>query len=155
MLMEKWSQFPNVFRRKILLTCLTGGGCAGIATVVFCVSKDRTLLMLGIVILLICIIKSISYWRCAAGEQYHILEGICHVPKSNSPLRLRKIVLTDVSGEEVTLLLDRKSGIKDGCCYRLYFHNSTTPQTGNAKLDAAMRSDALIGLEEIESEQLS
>lgn len=155
MVMEKWKHFPGVFRRKILLTALTGIGCGTVATVVFFVSNDRTMLMLGGIILLMCIYKAVSFWNCAAGEHYHVLSGLCHIPKSYSPLRLRKVILTDFDGKETTLLLDRKAGMKDGFYYRLYFQGALSDETGNARLDAALRSDALIGLEQIEPEEIS
>lgn len=155
MIMEKWKHFPGVFRRKILLTGLTGLGCGTVATVVFFISRDRTLLMLGCIILLMCIYKTISFWNCAAGEHYHVLSGLCHIPKSYSPLRLRKVILTDSDGTETTLLLDRKAGMKDGLYYRLYFQGTFPEETGNGKLDAALRSDALIGLEQIDPEELT
>ena len=153
--MENWKRFPGVFRKKILLTALTGLGCGIVAAVVFFVSNDRTMMMLGGLIMLMCIIKTISSWHCAAGEHYHVLSGLCHIPKSYSPLRLRKVILTDFDGKETTLFLDRKAGMKDGLYYRLYFQGSLPEETGNAKLDAALRSDALIGLELIEPEEIS
>lgn len=155
MIMDKWKHFPSVFRRKILLTALTGIGCGTIAAVVFFVSNDRTIMMLGGIILLMCIYKTVSFWNCAAGEHYHVLSGLCHVPKSYSPLRLRKVILTDFDGKEITLLLDRKAGLKDGLYYRLYFQGSVPEETGNAKMDAALRSDTLIGLEQIEPKEIS
>lgn len=155
MIMDKWKHFPGVFRRKILLTALTGIGCGTVATVVFFVSSDRTIMMLGGIILLMCIYKTVSFWNCAAGEHYHVLSGLCHIPKSYSPLRLRKVILTDFDGKETTLLLDRKAGLKDGLYYRLYFQGSVPEETGNAKMDAALRSDTLIGLEQIEPKEIS
>ena len=153
--MDKWKHFPGVFRRKILLTALTGLGCGTVAAVVFFVSNDRTMMMLGAIILLMCAYKTISFWNCAAGEHYHVLSGHCHIPKSYSPLRIRKVILTDSNGVETTLLLDRKAGIKDGLYYRLYFQGALPETTGNERLDAAMRSDALIGLEQIEPEDIA
>lgn len=153
MLMEKWKHFPGVFRRKILLTGLTGLGCGTVAVVVFIVSKDRISLILGCILLLMCFYKVVSFWKCAAGEHYHVLSGLCHIPKSYSPLRLRKVILTDIDGTETTLLLDRKAGVKDGLYYRLYFQGRFPEETGNGKLDAALRSDALIGLEQIDPEE--
>lgn len=105
--------------------------------------------------LLMCIYKTISFWNCAAGEHYHVLSGLCHIPKSYSPFRLRKVILTDKDGVETTLLLDRKTGVKDGLYYRLYFQGALPEETGRAKLDAALRSDALIGLEQIDPAEIS
>ena len=155
MIMEKWKHFPGVFRRKILLTALTGLGCGTVAAVVFFVSNDRTMMVLGGIILLMCIYKTNSFWNCAAGEHYHVLSGLCHIPKSYSLFRLRKVILTDKDGVETTLLLDRKTGVKDGLYYRLYFQGALPEETGRAKLDAALRSDALIGLEQIDPDEIS
>lgn len=155
MIMEKWKHFPGVFRRKILLTALTGLGCGTVAAVVFFVSDDRTMMVLGGIILLMCIYKTISFWNCAAGEHYHVLSGLCHILKSYSPFRLWKVILTDKDGVETTLLLDRKTGVKDGLYYRLYFQGALPEETGRAKLDAALRSDALIGLEQIDPAEIS
>ena len=154
MIMDKWKCFPGVFRRKIILTALTGIGCGTVAAVVFFVSNDRIMMILGCIILLMCIYKTVSFWNCAAGEHYHVLSGLCHIPKSNSPFRLRKVILTDKDGTETTLLLDRKAGIKDGLYYRLYFQGALPEETGSTKLDAALRSDALIGLEQIDPDEI-
>lgn len=154
MIMKKWKHFPGVFRRKILLTGLTGFGCGTVSVVVFIVSKDRISLILGCILLLMCFYKVVSFWKCATGEHYRVLSGLCHIPKSYSPLRLRKVILTDADGTETTLLLDRKAGVKDGLYYRLYFQGTFPEKTGNGKLDAALQSDALIGLEQIDPEEL-
>lgn len=155
MIIEKWKQFPGVLRRKIILTALTGIVCGTVATVVFFVSDDSTMMMLGYIILLMCIYRTISFWNCAAGEQYHVLSGLCHISKSYSPLRFRKVILTDFDGNKTTLLLDQKAGMKDGLYYRLYFHGAMREKIGSAKLDAAMCSDVLIGFEQINAEELS
>ena len=153
--MEKWKHLPSVFRRNISLTALTGLGCGAVSVVVFCVSKDQISLILGCILLLMCTYKVFSFWNCAAGAHYHVLSGLCHIPKSYSPLRLRKVILTDSNGVETTLLLDRKAGVKDGLYYRLYFQGTLPEETGSTKLDAALRSDALIGVEQIEPEEIS
>lgn len=152
--MEKWTKFPGVFRRKIILTFLTGLGCGSVAAVVHIVSHDCTLLLLGGMILLICICKCIFLWNCAVKMNYHIRSGVCRIPKSHSPLRLRKVLLIDADGEETTLLLDKKAGIKEGYCYRFYFQNRLQTSTGNLNLDAALHADALIGVEMIDADEL-
>lgn len=150
--MERWKQFPGIFRRRILLTGLTGFGCGTVAAVVYFVSKDRTLLILGCIILLICVFKVFSFWICAAGGHYHVLSGLCHISKGYSPLRFQKIEVTTDTGITTTLLIDKKAGIKDGLQYRFYFQGKSLEQTGNAMLDSAFLSDSLIGIELVELE---
>ena len=153
--MNKWKTIPGIFRRRILLTGITGLGCSIVAAVVFFVSKDRILLFLGCGILLICIGKVISYWQCASGGHYHILTGTCNVSKGYAPLRFQKVLLKTETGDVRTLLIDKKAGIRDGCRYRFYFHGEISAQTGNTKLDAAFLSESMIGMEMIESDEIS
>ena len=68
MIMEKWKHFPGVFRRKILLTALTGLGCGTVAAVVFFVSDDRTMMVLGGIILLSAYIKPFPFGTALPGS---------------------------------------------------------------------------------------
>lgn len=145
--MKRWKQFPGIFRRRILLTGLTGFGCGAIAAVVYFVSKDRTLLVLGCIILLICLYKVFSFWICAAGGHYHVLSGLCHISKGYSPLRFQRIEVTTDTGITATLLIDKKAEIRNGLRYSFYFQGKEKPETGNTKLDAAFLADSLIGIE--------
>ena len=43
----QWSQFPFVLRRKILLTFLAGIASIAVSLVIFTVTADRILLVLG------------------------------------------------------------------------------------------------------------
>lgn len=47
----QWSQFPFVLRRKILLTFLAGIASIAVSLVIFTVTADRILLVLGGLIL--------------------------------------------------------------------------------------------------------
>ena len=44
---NQWSQFPFVLRRKILLTFLAGIASIAVSLVIFTVTADRILLVLG------------------------------------------------------------------------------------------------------------
>ncbi len=64
------------------------------------------------------------------------------------------MLLIDADGEETTLLLDKKAGLKDGYCYRLYFQSELQASTGKMNLDTAIHSDSLIGVEMIDADEL-
>lgn len=51
-MINQWNQFPFVLRRKILLTLLAGLASIVISLVVFVVTADRVLLVLGGIILI-------------------------------------------------------------------------------------------------------
>lgn len=152
--MEKWTQFPSIFRRQILVSGFTGIGCSVFAAVVHFLSKDHILLMLSGVIFIFCLGKCVSLWSVAAAGRYHIVEGICQMPKGYA-LRYRKVQIIDQEGNSTTVMIDRKAGLKNGAYYRLYFQSGITNSTGNSKMDAVMLSDALIGFEEVEPEEIT
>lgn len=152
--MVKWNQFPSIFRRQILGSGFTGIGCIGLAAVVYFLSKDHILLLLSGVILIFCFGKCVSLWSVAAAGRYHIVGGICQIPKGYA-LRYRKVQIIDQEGNSTTVMIDRKAGMKNGAYYRLYFQSGINNSTGNSKMDAAMLSDALIGFEELEPEEIT
>lgn len=151
--MEKWTRFPAIFRRQIIMSGLTGIGCTGLATMVYFISKDRILLLLSGVILLFCLGKCVSLWSITATGRYHVMEGICQISKGYV-LRYRKVQITDFEGNTTTVLIDRKSVMKNDAYYRLYFQSGINNKTGNSKLDAALLSDSLIGFEEVNPEEI-
>ncbi len=153
--MTHWKQYPSILRRKFLLTIFAGVFCSTVATVVYLISNDRALLIMGCIILIICIGKAVSIWRCAADGHYHVHTGICCIPKGYSPLRLRKVLFVSHDGKTVTLLLDRNAGITEGFCYRLYLQNNSNAADNTSMLNDALRTDTLIGFERIDPEDLS
>lgn len=84
-----------------------------------------------------------------------MLSGLCRISKGYSPLRFQKIEVITATGDETTLLIDKKAGIKDGLRYDFYFHGKTPTETGSSKLDAAFLSDSLIGIELSERDDIS
>ena len=73
----QWSQFPFVLRRKILLTFLAGIASIAVSLVIFTVTADRILLVLGGLIFAASLVLGSSLWRTAARGQYEVVEGIC------------------------------------------------------------------------------
>ena len=75
-MINQWNQFPFVLRRKILLTLLAGLASIVISLVVFVVTADRVLLVLGGIILIASLIFGKSLYNTAVRGNYEVIEGI-------------------------------------------------------------------------------
>ena len=143
-MINQWNQFPFVLRRKILLTLLAGLASIVISLVVFVVTADRVLLVLGGIILIATLIFGKSLYNTAVRGNYEVIEGICTGVTTPMLRRYRKIYLTDEQGAERTLLINKSA------CYRFYFQKSSQPIIGNDYLDAALSTNSFLGYETVE-----
>ena len=141
---------PQIFIRSIFLSCMAGIGCALITVIVFFVTGDRTLLSLGSVASLLCIGKSLTLQKTVQKKRYETIEGICyHV---DYPVRrpYPKIQIEQKNGVSITLTLDRKQKIRHGHTYRFYFKQGAVPDPNDAIWFQSLKTDGIIGIEEIE-----
>lgn len=149
-MINQWNQFPFVLRRKILLTLLAGLASIIISLVVFVVTADRVLLVLGGIILIASLIFGKSLYNTAVRGNYEVIEGICTGVTTPMLRRYRKIYLTDEQGAERTLLINKSAKFQIGACYRFYFQKSSQPIIGNDYLDAALSTNSFLGYETVE-----
>lgn len=74
---NQWSETPFVLRRKILLTFLAGIASIVVSLVIFTVTADHILLVLGGIIFAASLVLGKSLWSTAARGQYEVVEGVC------------------------------------------------------------------------------
>ena len=72
---NQWNQFPFVLRRKILLTFLAGLASIALSLIIFIITTDHILLVLGSIIFLASLVLVRSLWSTIARGQYEIVEG--------------------------------------------------------------------------------
>lgn len=147
---NQWSETPFVLRRKILLTFLAGIASIAVSLVIFTVTADRILLVLGGIIFAASLVLGSSLWRTAAQGRYEVVEGICAGVSTPMLRRYRKIQLMDEQGAERTLLLSKTAKFQIGAHYRFYFQNGSRPAIGNDYLDAALSTNNFLGYELLE-----
>ena len=137
---NQWNQFPFVLRRKILLTFLAGLASIALSLIIFIITTDHILLVLGSIIFLASLVLVRSLWSTIARGQYEIVV---------SPMmrQYRKIQLIDEQGAERTLLLSKSAKFQIGARYRFYFQSSNHPTVGNDYLDAALSTNSFLGYE--------
>lgn len=146
--MEKWIHSPPLLQKRVLLTLFLGVGSISIATVMFFLSKDLTLLILSIVIFLCCIGRSIKLLHIIAAENYDIVTGTCTNIITVPFRKYRKVFLLDEAGNETTLLLGKQQMVRPGASYRFYFQRNGPAPLGNDYLDAMLSTNIFLGCEE-------
>ena len=124
---NQWNQFPFVLRRKILLTFLAGLASIALSLIIFIITTDHILLVLGSIIFLASLVLVRSLWSTIARGQYEIVEGVCSSVVSPMMRQYRKIQLIDEQGAERTLLLSKSAKFQIGARYRFYFQSSNHP----------------------------
>ena len=144
---NQWNQFPFVLRRKILLTFLAGLASIALSLIIFIITTDHILLVLGSIIFLASLVLVRSLWSTIARGQYEIVEGVCSSVVSPMMRQYRKIQLIDEQGAERTLLLSKSAKFQIGARYRFYFQKGSRPAVGNDYLDAALSTNSFLGYE--------
>lgn len=147
---NQWKQFPFALRRKILLTFLAGLASIAVSLVIFAVTSDRILLILGSIICFFSLVLAKSLWSTIALGQYETVEGVCASVSSPMLRQYRKIHVIDEQGAERTLLLSKSAKFQIGARYRFYFQKDSRPALGNDYLDAALSTNNFLGYEVLE-----
>lgn len=150
--MEKQNAIPLVLRGKAVLTFFTGVGIGMAATIIYAVSKDRTMLTLGGILFLWCLLKGWMLWRNISAGHYESITGICTSVSQPPFHRYKKVFLTLEDGQETTLLLGTQTKVKPDTWYRFYFRGGSSPRLGNDYLDAALSTNVFLGFEELAPE---
>lgn len=124
---NQWNQFPFVLRRKILLTFLAGLASIALSLIIFIITTDHILLVLGSIIFLASLVLVRSLWSTIARGQYEIVEGVCSSVVSPMMRQYRKIQLIDEQGAERTLLLSKSAKFQIGAGIVFTFKAAATP----------------------------
>lgn len=149
--MEKQNNIPPVLYTKTALTFLTGAGIGTAAALASAVSKDLTLLILGGILFLWCLLKGWMLYRSIQAGHYECVTGICNSVSQPPFRRYKKVCLTLANGKETTLLLGLQTKIKPDKRYRFYFRSGSASRLGNEYLDAALSTNVFLGCEECAS----
>lgn len=126
---------------------LAGLASIALSLIIFIITTDHILLVLGSMIFLASLVLVRSLWRTIARGQYEIVEGVCSGVVSPMMRQYRKIQLIDEQGAERTLLLSKSAKFQIGSRYRFYFQSSSRPTVGNDYLDAALSTNSFLGYE--------
>ena len=146
--MEKhtFKEWPVVLQRRWMLTGAAGAGFLLVGLVMFLTLHDRTLLMLSAVLAGLTALRCLSFYRMARDGAYETVEGVCIEIGRVGLRRLRCIRLLQYDGNECALKLNKRTRLRIGNCYRVYFRQNSS----NAGLfPELLAEDLFLGLEDM------
>lgn len=147
--MEAMKSCPRVLQRRLMLLPLIGTGCLAIGIAYFCFSYDKVFLLLSGAVFAASMVQALRLYRLIGQKKYLTAEGVCIGVAPKPMRRYRKVRLMDEAGLETTLLLDKRTRVKIGYCYRAYFKEDIRPSLGSEYLDTALSGSNFLGIEEL------
>lgn len=121
--MEKYTfkEWPNVLRRRWMLTGAAGAGFLLVGIVMYLTLNERTLLMLSALLAGFTALRCLSFYRMVCEGAYETVEGVC-IEIGRAGLRRQRCVrLLQYDGNEYTLTMDKGTRLRIGNSYRIYF----------------------------------
>lgn len=124
---NQWNQFPFVLRRKILLTFLAGLASIALSLIIFIITTDHILLVLGSIIFLASLVLVRSLWSTIARGQYgdrrRRRSSVVSAYECGSIARSN---LIDEQDAERTLLLSKSAKFQIGAPVSFLLSNAAT-----------------------------
>lgn len=145
--MKKFHEWPAALQRRWLLSGAAGLGFLAVGLVVFLVLQDRTLLMLSILLALCVTLRCVSFYRMARSDGYEVVEGVCIELGRSGMKKQRRVRLLQMDGNEYAVMLDKRTTLRIGNLYRLYFRQ--TPPSQMSGLEQHLAQDQFLGLEDL------
>lgn len=140
---------PRVLLQKLFITLFLGAGCLAVGAAYYAAARDTVFLALSGVLSIGCVWRSYSLYKMIARKNYSMSEGVC-VGITQKPMRrYRSVRLMDAEGLESTLLLDKRTRVKIGVQYRIYFKQDGRSSLGSEYLDTSLSGDCFLGIEEL------
>lgn len=142
------SEWPQALLRRWLLSAAAGVGFLLAGLTAFFALHDHILLIISALLALFTTVRCIIFYHAIAGGGYETVEGVC-VGIRRTPLRqLQTIRLMTMDGVEQTLSLDKRTHLRIGNRYRVYFRHAQT-QGGAIFPQGLQAQDQLMGFEDL------
>lgn len=123
--MMTYRDWPIVLKRKWIMTLAMGLLFFLVGVGVYLALSDRTMLLISTALVLCTALRCASfYWTIYTGN-YEITEGLCIEIGKADRQRRRKVRLLEEDGNEWAILLDKRTPIRIGNYYRIYYEDCT------------------------------
>ena len=132
--MMPYRDWPVVLKRKWIMTLVMGLQFFLVGVGVYLALNDRTMLLISTALVLCTALRCASfYWTIYTGN-YEITEGFCIEICKADRQRRRKVRLLEEDGNEWAILLDKRTPIRIGSYYRIYYEVCPGSQRGSDML---------------------
>lgn len=145
--MKKLHEWPAVLQRRWLLSGAAGLCFLAVGLVVFLTLHDRALLIISALLALCIALRCVSFYRMARSDGYEVVEGICIELGRSGMKKQRSVRLLQMDGNEYAVMLDKRSPLRIGNLYRLYFRQASPGQMSG--LERYLSQDQFLGLEDL------
>lgn len=113
----------------------------------FLTLHDRVLLMISALLALCIALLCVSFYRMARSDDYEVVKGICIELGRSGMKKHRSVCLLQMDGNEYTVMLDKRTPLRIGNLYRLYFRQAPPGQMSG--LERYLSQDQFLGLEDL------
>lgn len=144
-----FQDWPAVLRRRWLLTGAAGLGFLLVGLAVFLSIGDRVLLMLSGMLALCTVLRCVSYYRAVQCGRYKAVEGICVALGRTGLGRQRKVRLLLQDGRESVVTLDKRTDLRIGHQYRIFYRLDSTSPPGGADPQDPPGGELFLALEDL------
>ena len=115
---------------------------------------ERNFILFSWVLCGINLYQAARLYRIAKQKKYIVIEGrVSRIKGKHGIGRTCRVLIQTEDGETQELVLDKKSPLQAGQCYRFYFDENCCLTSGIRSLDAMLNVNSFYGMEEISREE--
>lgn len=144
-----FQEWPAVLRRRWILTGAAGFGFLLVGLAVFFSLEDRVLLILSGMLTLCTLLHCVEYYHTVRFRRYQTIEATCTALGRPGIGRQRKVHLLLPDGRETTVTLDKRTALRVGRQYRIFFRLNRAPPYGEPDLQDLPAGDSILALEDL------
>lgn len=147
--MASFREWPAVLQRRLVLSALLGVGFLLVGLAVFFSLRDRMLLIISGMLTACMVWRCVSFYRVAAAGVYEVVEGVCIAVGRAGMRKQRSVRLLTLDGNEYSVMLDKRTPLRIGNHYRVYFRRDLAAADLPPFLQSNFSTDQFLALEDM------
>lgn len=145
--MKPVKDWPAALRNRWFLYGAAGAGFLLVGLAAFSVLHDRMLLGISGLLALCTLLRCLAFYQMVRADAYEVVEGVC-IELGHAGLRKRrKVRLLQEDGNEYAVLLDKRTPLRIGNRYRIFFRCENTSDQALEIFPNFVAEDRFLGLE--------
>lgn len=147
--MKTGKEWPATLRNRWFLYIAAGVGFLLVGLAAFSAWHDRMLLMISGLLSLCTLLRCLSFYWMVQAESYEVVEGICIELGRPGLRKRRRVRLLQEDGNEYAALLDKRTPLRIGNRYRIYFRREDDGGQVVDLFPCFSAEDRFLGLEDM------
>lgn len=121
--MMHYRDWPVVLKRKWIMTGAMGLLFLLVGGIIYLTLNDRTLLFISAALVLCTSLRCATLYRTISTGNYEITEGLCIEIGKAGLHQQREVRLLEADGNECAIMLDKRTPVRIGNYYRVYYES--------------------------------